>query len=53
MYLDAYKAQLLLQTESEEDSILWNKNVESRQTTGGVKVPKKVGYMEKLLYRKT
>ena len=52
MYLDAYKAQLLLETESEEDSILWNRNVESRQTTG-VKVPKKVGYMEKLLYRKT
>lgn len=40
MYLDAYKARLLLETESEEDSII-NKNVENRQTASGVKVLKK------------
>ena len=41
MYLDAYKARLLLETESEEDSVLINKNVENRQTGSGVKVLKK------------
>ena len=41
MYLDAYKARLLLETESEEDSVLINKNVENRQTASGVKVLKK------------
>ena len=54
MYLDAYKARLLLETESEEDSILINKNVENRQTANGVKVLKKNWlHMEKLSYRKT
>ena len=41
MYLDAYKAWLLLETEPEEDSVLLNKNVENRQTASGVKVLKK------------